>query len=106
MEYVEEKLRCNLREGKRRGTPKTKMEGWAEKWRNSKPQNFHDPMMNAIAQMALVCKLTRETWDCESCVCYNYKTDECSIMNLDEEPSKWVDVTYSLPFPEDEDDDE
>lgn len=106
MEHVEELLKWNLRHGKRQGIPKARLEEWADKWRNSKPHNFHDPMMNAIAQMALVCKLTRETWDCEACACYDCKTGDCSIMDLDEEPRKWVDVITSLPLPEEEDDDE
>lgn len=74
----------------------------AVKQRNSEPQNFGHQMMNAIAQMAEACKRMR---DCTFCPCYNYRTDECVVMNLDEEPKEWVDVIDSLPLPEEEEDD-
>ncbi len=105
MENVARQLRVNLEIGKKHRVPTSRMTEWAEKWTSLKPDQYPEsPMMNAIAQVAFVCKLTRETCGCEACPCYNPKTGECEIMTPYEEPENWMRVIENIPVEEDDED--
>lgn len=104
MEHAERQLKANLEFGRNHRVPNSKMAEWVEKWESKEPDQYlYNPMLNAISQVAFMCKLTRETWGCETCPCYNPKTGECEIMTPYEEPENWMEILENIPVEEESD---